>query len=152
LESSEPRYANYRPHRSATDLQFIDRYGEHRIPVSSAKAISSATIKRRERIDEKANKADALTQSDGLDMPSDAHALQPDSEQALESMAELTESASIELSPDDVEALAKQNNTEVEQELVGTHRFVRFKDVLPPSPPRGVFDVRRIKDSAYFFS
>jgi DNA-directed RNA polymerase len=83
---------------------------------------------------------------------SEASALNPDSDAALEEVAESTESAAIELSADDVEALAKQNNSEVEQELVGTHRFVKFKDVLPPCPPRGVFDVRRIKDSAYFFS
>jgi len=134
--------------RSAADMQFIDRYGEHRIPVSTAKAISSATVKRHEKIVESAENA-ALKQTD---TPSDAQALHPDSEQAMETMAESTESASIELSPDDVEALAKQNNSEVKQELVGSHRFVRFKDVLPPSPPRGVFDVRRIKDSAYFFS
>jgi len=137
--------------RSAADMQFIDRYGEHRIPVSTAKAISSATVKRHEKIVESVESAEnaALKQTD---TPSDAQALHPDSEQALESMAESTESASIELSPDDVEALAKRNNAEVKQELVGSHRFVRFKDVLPPSPPRGVFDVRRIKDSAYFFS
>lgn len=129
-------------------MQFIDRYGEHRIPVSTAKAISSATVKRHEKIVESAENV----ASKQTDTPSDAQALQPDSEQAMESMAESTESASIELSPDDVEALAKRNNSEVKQELVGSHRFVRFKDVLPPSPPRGVFDVRRIKDSAYFFS
>lgn len=83
---------------------------------------------------------------------SEASALNPDSDAALEEVAEATESASIELSAEDVEALAKQNHSEVEQELIGSHRFVKFRDVLPPCPPRGVFDVRRIKDSAYFFS
>jgi len=83
---------------------------------------------------------------------SEAQALNPDSDATMDSIAESTESAAIELSAEDVEALAKQNNSEVEQELVGSHRFVKFRDVLPPCPPRGVFDVRRIKDSAYFFS
>jgi DNA-directed RNA polymerase len=30
--------------------------------------------------------------------------------------------------------------------------FVRFADVLPPCPPKGEFDVNRIRLSPYFFS
>jgi DNA-directed RNA polymerase len=140
-----------------SDQQFIDRYGEHRIPVSTAKAISSAGVKRRDKDAVRSSEFAALTGSQAeKSFPetdsSEAHALNPDSDAALEDVAEATESASIELSADDVAALAKQSDSEVEQELVGSHRFVKFKDVLPPCPPRGVFDVRRIKDSAYFFS
>ena len=144
---------------TSSDQQFIDRYGEHRIPVSTAKAISSAGVKRRDKDAVRSSEFAALTGSQAQaekSFPetdsSEAHALNPDSDAALEDVAEVTESASIELSADDVAALAKQSDSEVEQELVGSHRFVKFKDVLPPCPPRGVFDVRRIKDSAYFFS
>jgi len=31
-------------------------------------------------------------------------------------------------------------------------KFVKLRDVLPPCPQRGMFDVERIRDSAYFFS
>lgn len=36
--------------------------------------------------------------------------------------------------------------------VIGNERFVRLRDVLPPCPPRGMFDVERIRDSQYFFS
>ena len=73
-----------------------------------------------------------------------------DSETELTAAAEARESSSIELSTADVDSLAGIGNVEYEQ--VGTHKFVKFADVLPPAPPRGVFDVQRIRDSAYFFS
>ena len=75
-----------------------------------------------------------------------------DAESGLTAEAESRESSSIELSAEDVDAYAKLNHSHIEPEQVGSHRFVKFKDILPPCPPRGVFDVRRIKDSAYFFS
>jgi DNA-directed RNA polymerase len=130
------------PSRASTDKQFIDRYGDHRIPVSSAKAISTATARRREKEATRQSEIAALTGS-----ASEAAFPSGDSD-----MTESTESAAVELTPDDVEALAKQNNVDLKEEVIGTHRFVKFRDVLPPCPPRGVFDVKRIKDSTYFFS
>lgn len=73
-----------------------------------------------------------------------------DGEAGLAAAAEAKESSSNELSTADVESLAGIGN--VEYEKIGTHKFVKFADVLPPAPPRGVFDVQRIRDSAYFFS
>ena len=32
------------------------------------------------------------------------------------------------------------------------YRFVQVKDLLPPTPPKGSFDVQKIRDSLYFFS
>lgn len=127
------------------------------MPVDNAKAISTATAKRRAG---DARRSEALakltgglqdTSSDEPGVAADA-ASELDTGYELEGAAEAQEPASIELSAEDVEALARQNNTEVEQEQVGSHKFVTFKDVIPPCPPRGMFDVRRIKDSAYFFS
>lgn len=147
--------------------QFIDRYGEHRIPVSSAKRISDSTIHKREKealraeqiaklrnMTSELNESDETFTSPELDgEETDITAttdIDADGEAGLTAAAEARESSSIELSTADVDSLAGIGNVEYEQ--VGTHKFVKFADVLPPAPPRGVFDVQRIRESAYFFS
>lgn len=95
------------------------------------------------------NEMGAAVDIDGKEVTEEPD-LTAESELELESDPE---PSSIELSADDVASLAKKNNVdEIDYERVGTHKFVKFADVLPPAPPRGAFDVRRIKDSAYFFS
>lgn len=148
-------------------LQFIDRYGEHRIPVSTAKQISDATVVRKEKEVRRAeqiaklrNMTSELNDSDEgftsaeLDATAaetaTASEADADGESGFGTASEAQESASIELSTDDVDSLAGTGNVDYEQ--VGSHKFVKFADVLPPAPPRGVFDVQRIRDSAYFFS
>ena len=37
-------------------------------------------------------------------------------------------------------------------ETMGSQSYVKFKDLLWQAPSRGLFDVSRIKQSAYFFS
>lgn len=56
------------------------------------------------------------------------------------------------LSAGDVDALATTAQEPLNEFRIGTERFLRLEDVLPPCPPRGMFDVERIRDSAYFFS
>ena len=60
------------------------------------------------------------------------------------------------LSEDDLDLVAKmveeRDGAEVPVERIGAHKFVKFADILPPTPPRGMFDVSRVVDSAYFFS
>jgi DNA-directed RNA polymerase len=69
---------------------------------------------------------------------------------------EVVEPESEGLTEDEVEdmerMMEKAEGKKIPEERVGTQRFVRFADILPPTPPRGAFDVQRIKDSAYFFS
>lgn len=97
------------------------------------------------------NDSDEASTSPELDSETDITATtEVDSEANLTAAAEARESSSIELSTADVDSLAGIGNVEYEQ--VGTHKFVKFADVLPPAPPRGVFDVQRIRESAYFFS
>lgn len=149
--------------------EFIDRYGEHRIPISSAKAISESTARRRARDAKRAQQIAELTGShpteelekaDETAAPVDTAEADAtiDGESGMEDEldtdadADSNDFASIGLSTADVDAFAKLNDNSIEQERVGSHKFVKFKDVLPPCPPRGVFDVKRIKDSAYFFS
>lgn len=153
--------------QSLLSLQFIDRYGEHRIPIQSAKAISESTVKRRQNDAKRAKEIAALTgahpteeleNTDESASPIDADEVDPisdsemDNDSELDAESESNEPSSIGLSAADVDAFAKLNENSIEEERVGSHRFVKFKDVLPPCPPRGVFDVKRIKDSAYFFS
>ena len=157
-------------HRSAFDAvlipQFLDRYGEHRIPVSSAKKISDSTIQRKEKealrseqiarlrnMPSSLNDSEEIFTSPELDEETDITAESEsgvDSEAGLAAAAEARESSAIELSTADVDSLAGIGNVEYEQ--VGIHKFVKFADVLPAAPPRGVFDVQRIRESAYFFS
>jgi DNA-directed RNA polymerase len=57
------------------------------------------------------------------------------------------------LSADDLANLASRKDKVVlPEERIENQRFVKFADVLPPCPPRGGFDVNRIRDSVYFFS
>jgi DNA-directed RNA polymerase len=58
-------------------------------------------------------------------------------------------SAGVGLSPADLADLADHS---VPEEKFGNQKFVKFVDVLPPAPPRGAFNVDRVKESAYFFS
>jgi DNA-directed RNA polymerase len=58
----------------------------------------------------------------------------------------------VELTNADLAELASKADKEVPEEKIENQRFVKFADVLPPCPPRGVFDVNRIRESAYFFS
>lgn len=120
---------------------------------ANAKAISAKSKRRLQRLTtEPSESSDSFDRTIDTNITADAQALNPDSDGELEAAAEAKEPASLELSSDDVDALARQADASVEQERVGLHKFVVFKDVLPPCPPRGQFDVRRIKDSAYFFS
>jgi DNA-directed RNA polymerase len=57
------------------------------------------------------------------------------------------------LSSADLANLASRKaEADVPEERIENQRFVKFADVLPPCPPRGGFDVNRIRESAYFFS
>ena len=61
---------------------------------------------------------------------------------------------SIALSQADLTMLRKRRDDKsaLPEEVISNQRFVKFKDVIPPCPPRGAFDVKRVSDSAYFFS
>jgi DNA-directed RNA polymerase len=67
--------------------------------------------------------------------------------------ATISEPGGVALSDADLKELSKRNHLDgIEEEHINGQRFVKLKDLLPPCPPRGVFDVTRIRDSAYFFS
>lgn len=58
----------------------------------------------------------------------------------------------LELTTQDLERVAQISDEPLPSELIAGQSWSKISDVLPPCPPRGMFDVERIRDSAYFFS
>lgn len=116
----------------------MERYADHCIPVENAQSISDAAAKRHSKRSAKAQKVD------------DALAEDLDGQEPTVEDVE-TASMSTELTEDELAALSSKS-TKLNGETISGQKFVRFADVLPPTPPRGEFDVNRIRDSAYFFS
>jgi len=59
------------------------------------------------------------------------------------------------ITTEDVDALveAKNETQGVSSDTLRVGgRFMKLEDAFPPCPPRGMFDVERIRDSTYFFS
>ncbi|KAK4689779.1 hypothetical protein P7C73_g327, partial [Tremellales sp. Uapishka_1] len=113
--------------------EFIGRYKDHRIPIKNAQTISESSARKKLKGNTWAAKTDE----------------QPEVDLEAEDSEIDTDEHNVGLSPADLQAL---QDAEIPSEKVGSQRFVRFEDVVPMPPPRGVFDVERIRDSAYFFS
>jgi DNA-directed RNA polymerase len=86
----------------------------------------------------------------------EASIMGPASEETLvesEAEVESAEDGDVGLSQDDLDLVARMvGGGNVPEERIGAHKFVKFADILPPTPPRGVFDVSKVGGSAYFFS
>lgn len=146
--------------------QFLEQYGDHAIPVTNARLIESAKERSEKRAaegqlvgragppvhgatpkfdmlagDVAAEAAEAYKTENEDDMDADADEpveIKDDSE-ALLSAAELAE-------------LGTYSGNGSDEVTVNGVKFIKLRALLPPTPPRGQFDVQRIKDSAYFFS
>lgn len=177
--------------------EFIDRYGDYRIAVESAKKISTSAKVRREKdavrrkalaslLGEEESSAvvtqamegeegatDVLRAMDvregddavmSMDAEMAGDETGPDAESAGEMDGEdghgdsapkrVKKAPSIALTQADLASLRKKRDGKaaLPEEVIQNQRFVKFKDVIPPCPPRGAFDVTRVQDSAYFFS
>lgn len=178
--------------------EFIDRYGDYRIAVESAKKISTSAKVRREKdavrrkalaslLGEEESSAvvtqamegdegatgvlramDAREGDDAMEMGMDAEVAGDetglDAESAGETDGEdgrgdavpkrVKKAPSLALTQADLASLRKKRDGKAAppEEVIQNQRFVKFKDVIPPCPPRGAFDVTRVQDSAYFFS
>lgn len=151
--------------------EFIDRYGEYRIPINRARSISQSVATKRSKDIERRKKIAGLL-GEEIDSPIVTAAVDgedTDVSSALSEPVDAIEEVDIEddsvpaprkkretlglaLSAADLASLEARKGEEVPQEELDDQKFVKFKDVLPPAPARGTFDVSRIKDSAYFFS
>lgn len=146
---------------------FLDRYGEYCIPIQSAKNISTTAAKRKAATAQRRKAMSVmLAEHDGSEEPctnSDSDARLDDA--ILNAEVELIASTPEQVEMRATEALSlpadkaadmfgKSNLDDEEVDIfrAGKQHWVKFKDVLPPCPPRGVFEVRRVKQSAYFFS
>jgi DNA-directed RNA polymerase len=140
------------------ETQFIQRYGDNCIPIANAKALKkSATIRtqkeqaRRERfravlgaeqapdVDAAADSTEALLAEASVDVMGAEPGLTSDSEAEPDI-----------LSVDDIQDLVGGDKLNIFK--VGTQSFIKVKDLLPPKPVRGNFDVQKIRNSSYFFS
>ncbi|ODN96443.1 DNA-directed RNA polymerase, mitochondrial [Cryptococcus wingfieldii CBS 7118] len=146
--------------------EFLSRYGDYCIPVQSAQNISTSSTKRRVAA---AKRQRAMSEmlppsemSDATDVGLSAEsAFRNDIAEAevdlITSSNEVTEAKAAEsmgLSAgklDEIAGLAVSGQ-EIPTMKMGGQAWVRFKDVLPPCPPRGIFQVQKVKESAYFFS
>ncbi|WRT65024.1 uncharacterized protein IL334_001965 [Kwoniella shivajii] len=141
--------------------EFIERYGDHRIPVQSAKTISSTAAKRKEAaiVRQKQMSAVLGDLSDETNSPEfDKHTLDVEADIISSSVEEVEAKAadSMGLPVDKLISSATAGPEKVKIDLktekIGKTNWVKFGDVLPPCPPRGVFNVDRVRESAYFFS
>ncbi|WWC87227.1 uncharacterized protein L201_002115 [Kwoniella dendrophila CBS 6074] len=168
--------------------EFIERYGDHRIPVNSAKTISTTAAKRKEAALERQKQLSAVlgelqdhdvsgisgnnsnNDSSATSLLENAEFNQETIEKEAEELsnnheaeAEAEEEKAAEEMGLSVDKLAselselnsnsnKKEKIELKTERIGKQNWVKFSDVLPPTPPRGVFNVDRVRESAYFFS
>lgn len=115
--------------------EFIDRYKDHYIPLNRARELSKKAAERAEALAElKREKGDT-----------DATAVDPTDPDAAE------EAEEEDLKPGEEGVNASEVNGAPTVKING-REFVRFLDCLPPTPPRGEFDVQKIRQSKYFFS
>nr|XP_018265754.1 DNA-directed RNA polymerase, mitochondrial [Kwoniella dejecticola CBS 10117]OBR87912.1 DNA-directed RNA polymerase, mitochondrial [Kwoniella dejecticola CBS 10117] len=175
--------------------EFVERYGDHRIPVSSAKNISTTAARKKEAALIRQKQMSAvlgdLAEGEGEDTNTSADAesgielgaedefdertkdIEADiissSAEEVESKAAASMGISVDKLTSDLEASAsasattdaaqgqvqdkgKDGKVKLRTEKIGKTNWVKFEDVLPPCPPRGVFNVDRVRESAYFFS
>ncbi|OWT39669.1 DNA-directed RNA polymerase, mitochondrial [Cryptococcus neoformans] len=146
---------------------FLDRYGEYCIPIQSAKNISTTAAKRKAAIAQRRKAmsvmlaehdggGESFTNSDPdarfdnaiLNAEVDLIASTPE-------QVDVKAAEAISLPADkivEIAGISGLDDEDVDIFRAGKQNWVKFRDVLPPCPPRGVFEVRRVKQSAYFFS
>lgn len=114
--------------------EFIDRYKDHYIPLNRAKELSKKAAER----------AEALAELKREKTDEEVAAAEADPEAALEAEEE-------DLKPGEEGVNASEVDGAPTIKING-REFVRFLDCIPPTPPRGEFDVQKIRQSKYFFS
>ena len=162
--------------RDNAHLQFIERYGENYIPIANAKSIAMSTRARQAKEVERRAKVRAVMNEGEFveeDSPEPAEPMtsslinaeievmgeDPAIVDEAEAEAETTSNEPAGLSADEITKLRGVDPKKSPEGLEGLKihelngfRFVQVKDLLPPTPPKGSFDVQKIRDSLYFFS
>lgn len=125
-------------------MQFCERYKDHVIPLSIARPIlATKRGVRATSANQSAETEDATPSDDELVLEDDLSTLE----------SEPTTDGKKPRKPRTPHGFFSHLNGK-EPELLDYDgkTFVRFVDVLPPCPPKGEFDVNKIRLSPYFFS
>lgn len=110
--------------------EFLERYADHRILVKSAQVLI-----RTYQTKGKIAKVEETEEEEEMD---------EDESTTADPVIEVDEVAG--------EMTCKIGGKQVQCENINGQAFVKLIDIIPPCPPRGEFDVNRIKQSPYFFS
>jgi DNA-directed RNA polymerase len=126
--------------------EFLQRYGDHYIPINAGTTIMQQVKTHNKAAKERKARSEATSSTEAAESPESA---------STDEAGESSSAASLEATEnetDDVEMSIAEIGDEIELKTLAGQKFVRFRDVLPPTPPRGQFDVERIRESQYFFS
>lgn len=160
--------------------EFLTRYGDHCIPIANARSIAQAVRDKADAADRKSMEVygaevgkynpdvDTDAVSASASAPTEvANALEAGAAAAAETSAAEEEEDVISEEPPVVQKSKKEDPTLSAEELaqladekalslpeltIAGQRFVRLRDILPDAPPRGQFNVERVRGSQYFFS
>lgn len=150
-------------------MQFIERNGDNYIPLEQARAIHVASdsrakkeTARRARVKaslENANTVASLSEASTSEANLVAAEIEVFGEDISGAIDSETEPADdIDFKIDEKTAMSMSEYTAHLQErggevytFAGT-KYVKIRDVLPATPPKGEFQIEKIRDSAYFFS
>lgn len=132
--------------------EFLLRYGDHCVPVVNARQIAQAVK------DKKKQKKGAMVYGSEVEdyaAEVDPSELAVDADAADEDL--VSEEPPKKLAKDDPtmtaeEIAALSDKKDLPEIQVADQRFVRLRDLIPPAPPRGQFNVERVRASQYFFS
>jgi len=144
--------------------EFMDRNGEHLVPIANAEQMRASARKRKEKEAKRQQEIARIT-GNTLSKPrpdpmsevqlKDSGPMGYDqmTDEAVELRALTDTEPSDLLDLHDLAAITKKRGSSTFPTVViNGQAFVKVKDILPPCPKRGVFDVSRVQQSAYFFS
>ncbi|KAJ9111267.1 hypothetical protein QFC22_006567 [Naganishia vaughanmartiniae] len=129
-------------------LEFIERYSDHVIPLAIARGILNG--KRGLRAMSALNATETDEDAVNIEEEMDEDPLVEEDAAAAEAPAPYAKRPRKHKAPSS--QLLHPDGTPIELLEYDGKSFVRFADCLPPCPPKGEFDVNRIRLSPYFFS
>ena len=130
-------------------LQFCERYKNHVLPLSIARPIlNTKRGVRAANANQSSDADDTIPSDDDITSDDDLAIHESDNEHDTD----LVRGKKTPKSHSPKGSFQDANGEEVEVLVYEGKSFVRFVDVLPPCPPKGEFDVNKIRLSPYFFS
>lgn len=121
--------------------EFLERYGDHCIPIVNARQIAQAAQEKKLKnvaspVEGAEGAEETVATTEGASAPKTKTSAKDESPMSAAEVAEL----------------AGDKGKELPEIVVAGQRFVRLRDLIPDAPPRGQFNVERVRGSQYFFS